>query len=205
MKLKLTTLLAAILFSANLSASNGGLFRHGEFSFASGMSYVNLNTKQTIRQGISDNAFTVDLETSYAQGNWLTTVSGQALIYNDRNSFRQEVEGASWVNDGDLKLKSSDASGAIFSIAAGGYWKFDEGNGLLIIGQVGASTVAASERSIANCNNCRSEDIDIDGGLFLKGSIAKQFESMSIGLRVVQYVTGDGVKNSLGVVLSSNF
>ncbi len=205
MKLAAITLAIGTMFSANLSANAAELFERGDWSLGGSLSYFNLDTEQAAKLGISENAFSVGVKVNYLQESWLTTLSGQALIYNDKNSFREDVEGTGIFNNGDFDIKSSDASGAIFSIATGGYWRFGDKGSLSFLTQVGLSSVVASERSIAECSNCRSEDIDLDGGAFVKVAVAKKLESVNIGLQATQYVSGDGLKNSIGVTLSTTF
>lgn len=205
MKLAAISLAIGSLFSANLLANELDLSQEGNWSFGADTSFVGLESEQAAKEGIDESAYTLGIEANYSKSNWLTTVSTQILMFDDNNEFRQAVEGSGWLNEGDRDVKSSDASAVIFSVATGRYWQFGEKKDVRVAAQLGFSTVGASERSIANCSDCRSEDIDIDGGAFIKAGVTKDLGAVNIGLQATQYISGDGLKNSLGFTLSTKF
>lgn len=89
--------------------------------------------------------------------------------------------------------------------ATGPLWTLGEKQDTFAYLQGGVSGVFGSERSIGNCSNCFSEDIDISGGLFAKAGLVKNVsKSIALGFQLTQYLSGD-IDNSLGLVLSSRF
>ena len=142
-------------------------------------------------EGIDDTANGIAVNADYIQNNWITTISGQYLIYDDNNEFSQYVVGDGFANRGDESTEGSDASGLLIGIATGHMYFFGEKNDIAVIAQVGVNTMVSSERSIALCDNCHSEDIDVDGGLFLKAGVVKDTGSFSLGFHATTYVSGD--------------
>ena len=142
-------------------------------------------------EGIDNNAIGFGVDADYIQNNWITTISAQYLAYDDNNEFSQYVVGAGFANRGDESTEGSDASGLLIGIATGHMYFFGEKNDIAVIAQVGVNTMINSERSITLCDNCHSEDIDVDGGLFLKGGIVKDTGSFSLGFHATTYVSGD--------------
>jgi hypothetical protein len=123
------------------------------------------------------------------------------MIYDDEDSFSQTVID---VNDGDISTESSDADAVLLNAATGYAWKFGEEAKTAVRLQGGFAIVTSSERSIANCSNCSTEDIDIGGGIFVRATLLQSFESWSMGVFVQQYLNGD-INNAFGISISSAF
>lgn len=118
---------------------------------------------------------------------------GFSLVqYGDHNQFSEYgcYEGG-W-NDGDCESKKADAS-AIQAYGDFGLRKrFGPSNGGFYTLRGGFSTLFASERAVSNCDGCRSEDIDVAGGLYgLAGIGFNATKSFSMGLNYKQYLSGD--------------
>jgi len=142
-------------------------------------------------EGIDDKAIGFGVDADYIQNNWITTISAQYLAYDDNNEFSQYVVGDGFANRGDESTEDSDASGLLIGIATGHMYFFGEKNDIAVIAQAGINSMVVSERSIALCDDCHSEDIDVDGGFFLKAGVVKDTGSFSLGFHATTYLSGD--------------
>ncbi|GLR70541.1 hypothetical protein [Agaribacter marinus] len=156
-------------------------------------------------EGIDESAYIVGLDVDYTKSNWVTTFTLDILVYDDNAKFSQEVEGTGLFNDGERSRASSSATGGFISIGTGYQWIADEGGTIALRAQGGFGAVVYSERSISNCSNCRSEDIDVDGGAFVKLSADKDFGTVTVGIFAQQFLGGDGLDNIYGLRFSSGF
>lgn len=156
-------------------------------------------------QGVDDSAYLIGFEGNYRQSSWVTTLGMDIVVYDDNEEFSQTVVGDGLFNDGDVSVESSSATGVLLSVATGYEWRFTESNDVSVLVQAGYSQMFASDRSIDNCEDCYSEDIDVDGGLFAAVSLMKSNENFDIGLYFQQYLTGDGLDNGLGLRFSLHY
>jgi hypothetical protein len=63
-----------------------------------------------------------------------------------------------------------------------------------------------SERTISNCSNCYSEDIDIDGGPYAGAALGLGSDRVGVTFRYNQYLEGDdGIESTLGLSVSGLF
>jgi len=93
----------------------------------------------------------------------------------------------------------------VATAAFGRLWAVGQENDIIFSAQGGFSAVMSSERSISYCDDCHSEDIDIDGGAFVRGGIVKNFENVAVGLQATHYLSGDGLKNNLALTIRMAF
>lgn len=156
-------------------------------------------------QGIEDSATGFGFELDYEKSGWYTTVSAEYLAYDDNLTFRQKVIGTGWANKGDSSTKSSNASGLLMGMASGVVRYYGESNDIGLYAQGGINIMARSERTIEACSNCSSQDIDIDGGLFIKTGVKKKFGRMNIGLHAKYYLSGDSLNSTLALSIGSDF
>jgi len=177
----------------------------GQWTFGGSISQFALDNDTAYEEGISDSAWALSVDANYSQSDWLTTISLDLLSYSDNEDFKQWVEGDGWSNDGDISTRSSDAVGIVTSFAFGKMWGLGQQNDLILSAQGGFSVMMSSERSIAYCDDCHSEDIDIDGGAFIRGGIVKNFDSVAVGLRATHYFSDNGLKNNIGVTVGMAF
>ncbi len=158
-----------------------------------------------LKEGIDTSAIGFGVDLDYIDNNWITTFSADYLAYDDNNSFEQYVVGSGWQNKGDESTESSNASGVLLGVATGRMYFFGDNQDVAVIGQVGMSFMAYSERSISYCDDCYSEDIDVDGGLFLKAGIVKDTGSFNIGLHAKTYLSGDSMGTTFGISVGSSY
>lgn len=200
---KTISLTALALFCSSAFAQGKTLpADYGHWSFGASASIVNIDEDTARQQGVDDSAYAIGFTADYVQSSWVTTLGLDIVVYDDNEEFSQVVIGDGLFNDGDVSVESSDANGVLLSVATGYRWTFGEKNDVSATIQSGYGVMLASERTIENCSNCFSEDIDVDGGLFIKASLMKQNESFDIGIFAQQFVGGDGVTNAFGIAVN---
>ncbi|WP_199608841.1 hypothetical protein [Flocculibacter collagenilyticus] len=206
-KTVLALLLSTAFASGQVHAEQDSSVEHdlsGEWGFTVTASAIGIDSEAAAKEGISDSAYTIGLTMDYVKNSWITTFGFDLAVYDDENEFSQDVVGTGLYNDGDRETKSSSANGAIFSIASGYQKLYGENQDTAVNMQAGFSIVGFSERSISTCTDCRSEDIDIDGGAFVKLSAVKSGEKFSVGAYIQQYISGD-LGTAVGVQIGSRF
>ncbi|MBF7073575.1 hypothetical protein ISG33_09235 [Glaciecola sp. MH2013] len=209
MRKSLISFAALALFSANLMAQEDSdytqYYNPNGWSYNIALSHVGLDSDTAGSQGIEDTAIAIGFGFNYRESSWVTSIDADFILYDDNNEFSEVVVGDGLFNNGDISTESSEASALALSVATGYEWRFGQDDRASAILQGGFSGVFASERSIANCSNCGSQDIDIDGGAFIGGKLAFNQESFSVGLNVRQYVSGDGLSSMVGIVFDTQF
>ncbi len=193
---------SATILSLALLSSNGLLAEGSEssnrpesgsgWSFSVGAS-ANFDSEVAAQEGVEDSA--VFLSGAWEKQNENLVFSAGLNIYflSDEDSFNVLVED----NDGDISLASSDALGF------GGFgeigYSFELSSDSSRFDLLGGLEIISAERSIANCTNCPSESISIDGGLYVKPRFRYFTESNFVfSVELKQYLSGD-VENSLGL------
>lgn len=197
----LIALFASALIAFQASAQDQSL---SEWQWDLNISSVSIDSDAALQQGVDDSAFSLGVAANYVSANWVTSFTLDLFLYDDNNEFRQDVIGEGLFNSGDRTVESSEATAALFSVATGYRWKFGEKDAAAFDLQGGYSVVGFSERSISNCSDCYSEDIDLDGGAFIQASIRRNISSYSIGLFTKQYVSGD-LGGTIGIFVGSEF
>ena len=139
----------------------------------------------------------VDFEAVFA--NQLSAKAGLGLLtYDDNAEFSQYTEDVF----GDVDSSSSEAT-AIPVYVAGGYTQHSTGAWPIYwSAQGGYLYNFASERSIPNCSDCESQDIDIGGGPFV--SFAGGFilsDRWKVGVYIDRFLSGD-MDSSMGLRIS---
>ena len=150
-----------------------------------GIGYYGLDKQNARQQLIGDSATFVKMGWEGQIGMLVYGVGMNGFLLKDKGSFSERVED----NFGNRSTESSDADafgaygelGVSFAFASSN--KFD---------LVGGFDILSADRSIGNCSDCRSEDIQLDGGLYLEPRLRMMSDSgfiFSIGYR--KYMTGD--------------
>lgn len=155
--------------------------------------------------GIEDSALGFSVDVDYIKSHWITTLSASYLAYDDNWEFNQEVVGKGFGNRGDRSNETSDASGVLLGAAIGRIHFFGEASDAAIYGQLGADFMVYSERSIGFCDDCYSEDIDVDGGVFLKVGFVKDTDIVNIGFHAKTYLRGDSIDTVFGISVGSTY
>ncbi len=201
MKVVLFTLLFATITASANSRGNGA---YGSWQANGTISTINIDSDRALQEGVEDSALQIGFYADYLQNSWVSTIGASFIIYQDDREFEQTVIGKGLYNDGDIYIESSDANAMLIHLATGYRWTFGEAQKLDFITQGGFSFSALSERSIDYCSNCYSEDIELDGGAFIKARLSHSSESVRFGLMVQQFISGD-FDTVIGFEIGSSF
>lgn len=139
---------------------------------------------------VGDSATVVDFAGEYFfNKNFSANMGLGFLSYDDKNKFTVPTEN---VSTGDRENSSSDASAMPLFVDFGYKHFFNTKNATYLAARAGFNTLILSERSVANCTNCPSQDIDISGGVYgALGAGVKFGESWGMGLLYKNYFSGD--------------
>lgn len=178
---------------------------YGKWGFSGYVGGASIDSDTAFIEGVDEGALSFGLFVDYRKDSWITSIGVDVLSYDDNQEFSQVVVGDGLFNSGDVSTESSDATATFLTVASGYEKLFGENETFYANIQTGFSLPVISERSIDNCENCYSEDIDVDGGLFAQGSAGINTEKFSIGLQVRQYLSGDGLTNNVAIIVASRF
>ena len=148
-------------------------------------------------EGIGERGFGIDLSVGYRFNPHFIGVLGLGFAnFDDQNSFSQQVVGQF---GGPVSRQSSDVV-AIPLFAEAQY----EG-ALSIVDNLhyrlgaGYTTLTLAERSISNCVDCSTDEVNINGGAYLAGSLLmRNLGKIDFGVALKQYVSGD-LENALSI------
>lgn len=143
--------------------------------------------------GFGAEYFTSESEMTYSLG-------FNYIAYNDNNEFEQYVHDH-WNGD---RYEQSDANAIMVYAEAGPKYRFGVDGMNFVTVRGGFSSIFASSRSISYCDNCYSEDLDIEGGLYGSLGVGHSFNHFDLSLQFQQYFTGD-LDNSLRLKISTTF
>lgn len=174
------------------------------WSFEGAGEVVGIQSEQADREGVETSAIALGLYAHYNHNSWITSLRGSFISYSDNSEFSQLVEVEDFWDDDEIESRSSDANAFTLGVATGKMWRFGEELRTAALLQLGYDHLFASERTISGCSNCYSEDIDIDGGAFVQGSLKHNAGAVSIGLSLTQYF-GDGLNTRVGISIGSRF
>lgn len=156
-----------------------------------GVEHLAIDSAVAKQEKIRDSATVLNLEADYFMADKpLELHLGVSFIqYGDHDEFSQY---GCYEWGGDCESKSSDASAMQLYGDYGLKKRFGPHKGGFYTLRGGFSAILGSERSINNCKNCYSEDIDVSGGLYgLAGIGFNATKSFSMGLNYKQYLSGD--------------
>lgn len=147
---------------------------------------ANFDSQTAREEGIGDSATMLRLMWE-GQKSQLVYGAGMGIyLYDDKAEFSQLVEDSF----GDVDNAESSATG-ITAIGEIGYAKpLNAQVSMEAVG--GVELMLSSDRSIGNCSNCYSEDIDIGGGLYVMPRI--RFSSagtFNFSLSYQHFLSGD--------------
>ncbi len=174
----------------------------GSWSWSGHVDHLTLDKEAAFSQGVDKTATALGFAGEYYANNSEMTLSlgMNVLLYNDNDEFVQYVRD-SW---GDSSYEKSDASGLMLFAEYGPKYRVGADNLTFLVVRAGASVIVASERSISDCRNCYSEDIDINGGVYGVLGVGRTLGRLDLSLQFQQYFSGD-IDNSLRLKLSGAF
>lgn len=171
----------------------------------SGRVYVDqLDSEQATKEGVKDSVTTVQIAADYLTPTWKSTLWFDIALYSDERPFSQWVEGSGWSNNGDISRESSSASGVLLGAATGPQWVFGADQRNVAYVQGGFDAMVQSTREIANCSNCYSEDINIDGGALVITGVERHGENWFMGANLRHHLSGD-FKTGFGLTVGYKF
>lgn len=182
MKLR-NLLLIPLIFASHLVVAEESTESNTKFGF--GLGSYTLNSSAATSQKIEDSMYVINV---FAEG--YTGIFSYGLGINmgspdDNDSFQVDVVDSY----GKEETASSDVSTRGFYAELGAGHHVNDNVRLEVLG---GYEILSGDRSIANCSDCPSQDIDLDGGLYLKPRM--KFETDSDYSITVQYqlnMTGD--------------
>jgi hypothetical protein len=175
---------------------------YSAWSWSGHIDHVNFDKESAWLQGINNGATAIGIAAErYTNTSEMTLSLGvNFLMYNDNDEFAQYVESYS----GNVNYNESDASAIMLFAEYGPKYRFGLDNMSFFTARGGISGILASERSISNCSNCYSEEIDLDGGIYGLLGVGHTFGNFDIGLQLQQYFSGD-INNIVRLKFSGAF
>jgi hypothetical protein len=193
------SLLTATAAFANNNPNNAD---YTGWSWSGHVDHVTIDTQAASEQWIEDTATAIGGAAEYYSSKTENTLvlGANILFYRDNAEFSQYVEDY-W---GDVDYTESDANAFMLFAEYGPKYRFGQNNMSFVTLRGGVSGILGSERSISNCSNCYSEDIDINGGVYGVLGIGQTLGSLDLCLQFQQYLSGD-LDNTLRLKLSGAF
>ena len=170
-------------------SGNSAPVRQTGWSFSGHADHVNIDKEAAAEQWIEDSAFAIGGAAEYysSDSENTLTLGASVLFYRDNAEFSQPVE--DWWGYEDYE--ESDANAFMLFAEYGPKYRFGQDNMSFFSVRGGVSGILGSERSISNCSNCYSEDIEIDGGVYGVLGIGQTLGSIDVSLQFQQYFSGD--------------
>ncbi|WP_331344069.1 hypothetical protein [Cellvibrio sp. UBA7661] len=204
----LTTLKPLVLASCLIAMSPFALaqsdnnVRQTGWSWSGHVDHINIDKQAAAEQWIEDTAVAIGGAAEYYASDSENTLSlgASLLFYRDNAEFSQYVEDY-W---GDESYEESDANALMLFAEYGPKYRFGRDNMSFFSVRGGVSGILGSERSISNCRDCYSEDIEIDGGVYGLIGIGQTLGRIDLSLQFQQYLSGD-LDNTLRLKISGAF
>lgn len=174
---------------------------YSKWGFSGHAGTLTINEESARREGIEADAWMIGGHANYDTEYLLTSLGLEFIGYDDNAGFTQETEDSY----GNRETSSSSANAFALSAALGPKYQFGPDKDTMIYGQAGALGLFASERSIGNCTDCYSEDIDLKGGLFFKVGFMQNAGPVALGVTYTQYAGSDDLENNINFVISTNY
>lgn len=176
--------------------------RHTGWSWSGHADHVTIDKEAAAREWIEDTAFAIGGAAEYYASDSENTLSlgASILFYRDDAAFSEYVEDW-WGHEG---YEESDANALMLFAEYGPKYRFGRDNMSFFSARGGVSGILGSERSISNCSNCYSEDIEIDGGVYGVIGIGQTLGSIDLSLQFQQYFSGD-LDNTVRLKISGAF
>lgn len=195
------TLLASTTFAAPAN-NNPNNANYTGWSWSGHVDHITIDTQAAAEQWVKDSATAIGGAAEYysSQSENTLVLGASVLFYRDNAGFEQYVEDY-W---GDVDYTESDANAFMVFAEYGPKYRFGQDNMSFFSVRGGVSGIFGSERSISNCRNCYSEDIEIDGGVYGLIGIGQTLGRIDLSVQFQQYLSGD-LDNTLRLKLSGAF
>ena len=167
-------------------------YRQWAFTFS--IANTTLDSEQAAREGIDDTALAFLFALDYRNKRTIFGGGVRLLTYDDNASFRQDTTGG--------EMSSSASAFTLFGEAG---YRFPLHKHVSFDIVAGIEFILESERSIDNCTDCFSDDIDIESGPYLSPRLAfKLNENWLLGVTYEQYFSGD-LENNVSASIGYKF
>ena len=174
------------------------------WSWSGNIDHINIDPEVASRHDIQvgDTATAIGIAAEYfTDASDMTYSLGLSYImYNDNNEFYQYVFDT-WNGN---SYEQADTNAFMAFAEAGQKIRFGVDRMNFFSARAGISGIFASSRSIPNCSDCYSENIDINSGLYGVVGLGHSFDTVDVELQFQQYFSGD-LNNSLRLKISSSF
>ncbi len=167
-----------------------GVTTAGKWFFNGSVENVTFDEAVADEQYVDSSALQFNFDAEYFFTDTLSGVVGFGIIsYDDNNSFSQETEN---VYGGDEQTSDSSANGIPFYFDLGYTHFWDSSLPTYFTARGGYATMLDSERSIDNCSDCYSEDIEIDAGAYAQVGVGVNLARFfTLGVYYKTYLSGD--------------
>jgi len=187
---------AAISLSSTAIAQDVGSSDQSAPNWQFGVYYESLSfdSMASAYQWVGDGANVFGFNLEYDLNvSYLVVNTGMGFVmYDDFAEFSQTVVGDGWLNSGDITSESSDATALNLFAEIGPNYRVGDNGSIALTARLGYGGLVLSERSIANCEDCYSEDIDLSGGAYgVIGASVDVGETSTIGAQYRSYFGGD--------------
>ncbi len=180
----------------------------GQWNYGGQLGVINFDNDTARQQGIDNSAVILSGYAEF-QSDALVAISMgmEYLDYDDHEEFSQRVEwDGVFGSSGDTHVESSDAYGFFAYADAGPRWKFGTNKNSYVTTAIGLNTAITSERTILNCADCYAEDIDIDGGGYVKLAIGTKLGAVNVGLLYREFLNdSSGMDNTMYLTIGTGF
>lgn len=154
-------------------------------SWGANVSFASIDKDVARINGVSTSALNLELSYTLQQGNLIGSFGFGSMLVDDEDRFSQLVED----NGGTVSTASSEIS-SFGVFGEGGYRHTINDN--ISAEFVAGMNIMSFERVIANCSDCREEELSLDTGLYVKPTINVVVnESITFSVGLINYLSGD--------------
>lgn len=192
--LALITVSTCLYVHAQAEETSSPITHQGSWYVGGG--YIGLDSEATDPQGIGSGGFTIDMGYSGSLSNGFMYNLGLYMpFFSDDEKFTQRVE------DQFGDRKTEDSSITSWGILAEAGYRFTL-NEKTSFGLSAGFRSLSADREIANCTNCYSEGLDLEGGAYLRPALFFNNPTIDVEIAAMTFFTGDMTN---GVMLNFHF
>ncbi len=161
-----------------------------------GIGILGIDEEKAYSQGVGDEALFLDVGYELTVGKHFALNMAFSLpVIDDEDPFEELVETEGWYDGYDWEESSIEAWGLVLEVSGivpvNSVFSFGGG--------IGYRTLTAS-REISFCDDCYSEDVDLDGGTYFRPYVNIETGSFNIELSYITFMSGDFTRG-----VSANF
>jgi len=168
-----------------------------KWSGSIGLSNSTLDSSAADENLVGDQMQSLEFAFHYNQANVIAGAGFGLLIFDDQSDESYLVQDTS----GDIESRDADANGFNFFFEGGYRHNIDKINLDFL---VGVQSISA-ERSVSNCSDCPTADLELDGGMYIKPRLNYAYNpTHMLEVGYSQYLSGD-IQNTLLLTWGSKF